>query len=270
MARSKRILRRFRGQESGHPKEGSKLGLVSERGLHGFDAFVDLLASLTFGHFVKRERMTKTVRSNRMAFRLDLSGLIRKHLRHFANHKKGRLDALGRQRFENAIGVSRRWSIIECQNDFVVGERQRFWILHGADPRMFRGIDGDDTTDAKCVGPTFAIRFRRACTDAETQNEQTDEKRALESPNRDCFCNMLRQACYGCTANRSVWMHIDSLDMRGRAAVRLSLYSYSAKPITPTAQGWRRTCFLRALPSGDHRATCDRRNRDDVAQRVML
>src|SRR5581483_8215716 len=32
----------------------------------------------------------------------------------------------------------------------------------------------------------------------------------------------------------------------GRAAVRLSLCSHSAKPIAPTAQGWRRTCFLRA------------------------
>jgi len=58
----------------------------------------------------------------------------------------------------------------------VVGERQRFRVLHRADPRMFRWIDGDDTTDAERVGLAFAIRFRRPCTNTETHNEQIDKK----------------------------------------------------------------------------------------------
>ena len=60
---------------------------------------------------------------------------------HVADGEKSRLHAFGRKDVEDLVAVARQRPVIECQHYFMIGERQRFPILHGADARMLSGID---------------------------------------------------------------------------------------------------------------------------------
>jgi len=92
-----------------------------------------------------------------MALGFDLPCLLGKQLRHLTHHEEGRFDALRCERRKDAPGITRRWSIVESKDDFVVGERQRLRILHRSYPAVFYWINRNSTANAKGVWLPVAL-----------------------------------------------------------------------------------------------------------------
>ena len=92
---------------------------------------------------------------NRVAFVVDAPNDRGIALHHATNHEEGCLDALGRERVENAVGVGRQRTIVEGQDDFVVHQRQGFGILKAAEAQVLIGIDHERAADPERIGRAF-------------------------------------------------------------------------------------------------------------------
>src|SRR6516164_8230690 len=75
--------------------------------------------------------------------------------RHLPDHEEGRLHTFRCEGLEDAVGVTRQRTIVECQNDLMIVKRQRFGVLHGADAGMLVGVDYDCAADPECA--TWAL-----------------------------------------------------------------------------------------------------------------
>src|ERR1700745_2402424 len=67
--------------------------------------------------------------------------------RHLPDHEEGRLHTFRCEGLEDAAGVTRQRTIVECQDDLMIVKRQRFGVLHGADAGMLIGIDHECAAD---------------------------------------------------------------------------------------------------------------------------
>ena len=105
------------------------------------------------------------------------SGKLR---RHPADREEGRLDALRGEDLQDLIAVARQRTVVERQHHLVISERQRFGILHGADPRMLAGIDHQGSRGAERVGMAGTIGGRRRlCGDAGQQSQRQCSTKAV-------------------------------------------------------------------------------------------
>ena len=58
---------------------------------------------------------------------------------------------------QNLVAVRRQRTVVEGQHHLVVLQRQGFGVLHGADPRMFAGIDHQRARGPERAGIARAI-----------------------------------------------------------------------------------------------------------------
>ena len=82
---------------------------------------------------------------------------LRVGVRHLADDKEGRLDALRGEDIEDRFGVFRQRTVVEGQHHLMVIEWQRLRILHGADARMLGGIDHQRARGAERIGMAGAF-----------------------------------------------------------------------------------------------------------------
>jgi hypothetical protein len=157
LARCERRFRRLGRQQTRYTKKRSHPVWITQGRGDSLDTFVNLCAGLGFVHSAEREGMVEAVRSNGVPRSLDLPGLFGKGFRHLADHKECRLDALVGKCRENAVRITRGWSVIKGQDHFVIGKRQRFRVLDRSDATMLQWVDGNNATDAKRVGFAIAV-----------------------------------------------------------------------------------------------------------------
>ena len=71
---------------------------------------------------------------------------------HAADEEIRRLDALRSEDIEDLVRIRRQRSIVEGGDNFLIGERQRFRILHPADPRQLAGLQHEHAAGSERVG----------------------------------------------------------------------------------------------------------------------
>ena len=141
-------------------KNGASARVIAKRRLDRGDAVIDLLLGALDRHPVHAQRMILAVGADGMAGVAELADAFRKGLGHAADVEEGRLDALRGENFQNLIAVARQRAVVERQHHFVILQRQRFGILHGADARVLAGIDHQRSRGAERVGMAGAIGGR--------------------------------------------------------------------------------------------------------------
>ena len=154
------VLDAVGARQPGDPKERSKCSVIPERGLHRCYSVVDLLPGALDRHFLHVQGMILGVGTDAVAGVTELAHAFRIGLGHAADGEEGRLHALRGQNVENLIAVARQRPVIERQHHLVISERQRFGVLHCADPRMLPGIDHQGSRDAERVGMAGTIGSR--------------------------------------------------------------------------------------------------------------
>ena len=75
-----------------------------------------------------------------------------KFARHTADEKIRGLYALRREDIEYRVGVARQRSVVEGQDDLLVGERQALRILHHPDAGEFAGFKRENAARSQRVG----------------------------------------------------------------------------------------------------------------------
>ena len=132
-------------------EERRELRGIGERARNVRDTIVNF-GGHAFGRQLAEEcRMVLAVGADSVSGIVHAAHVLRKFLRHASDHEERRLYALGGKNLENWIGVRRERAVVECQHHFVVLERQRFAVLHGADARMFFGVHDNGARGAECV-----------------------------------------------------------------------------------------------------------------------
>src|SRR5262249_18988315 len=112
------------------------------------NALVDLLLGAQQRQFGEDHGMILTVRGDGVAFVVDAPRRRRIGVRLAPDHEESRLHALGCERLEDAIRVGRQRAVVERQDHFLVAERQRLRILHGADAGVLLGRDDEHALGA--------------------------------------------------------------------------------------------------------------------------
>jgi hypothetical protein len=129
------------------------------------------------------------VRRNGVPFVVDTAHHVRKRARLAPDHEKRRLDALGSERAEHAVGVGRQRTVVEGEHHLLVLERQALVILHRADAGVLGRIDGDHAGGAECVGVAGAVRRERGharyCQREQPSYGRPKSHRATSSSRRD-------------------------------------------------------------------------------------
>ena len=103
-------------------------------------------------HAIYGQGVSLALRADAMARGEQFAHAFRIGAGHVADGEKSRLHAFGCKNVEDLIAVARQWPVIECQHDLMIGKRQRFPILHGADARMLSGVDHQRARRAERVG----------------------------------------------------------------------------------------------------------------------
>ena len=157
--RCQTVLDRFGAQQAGNAKERRQrfVGIGSERRLDRSDTVIDLRLGALDRHLVHGERMIPAMGADGVAGVAQLADAFRETLRHLADQEEVRLDALRGENGEDLIAVARQRSVVERQHHLMVPERQRFPILHGADPGMLSGIHHQGSRRAERIGVAGAI-----------------------------------------------------------------------------------------------------------------
>ena len=73
-------------------------------------------------------------------------------MRHAADEEIRRLDALRGQDIEDLVRIRRQRSVVEGEDNFLIGQRQRFGILHPPDPRQLAGLQHEHAAGSERVG----------------------------------------------------------------------------------------------------------------------
>jgi hypothetical protein len=87
-----------------------------------------------------------------MSGRKDSTEILRIVARHPPDREERRLYALVGENIENPEAVGRQWAVIEGQYHFVIAERQRFLILHGAETGMFPRVHDQGPRSSEGIG----------------------------------------------------------------------------------------------------------------------
>ena len=81
------------------------------------------------------------MRADGVARREQFADAFGRISRLLADGEEGRLHAFGRKDVQHLVAVAWQRPVVESQHYFMIGERKRFRILHGADAGMLPGID---------------------------------------------------------------------------------------------------------------------------------
>ena len=146
---------------------------LAERLLHGAEAQLDLRL-----HLILRQAIKPDVRPRVRGDGVTLGGHLLHRLgignRHAADHEKGCLGAVGRQRLENCPGGAARRTVVESDHHLAVGEqRLRLAVVLQAVVRAAGGVDGGGACHAKLVGATSLLTDSRPVLDCQYAHEKS-------------------------------------------------------------------------------------------------
>lgn len=196
MPRSARWLSELGGvAEAGVTKERRELVLVllAERPKRRGDALIDFLKANRRRNVAQSPiGMVLRVRAERVAFLDDAAHDRRIFARVAPDHEERRLHAFGGEDIEDFRGVGRPRSVIERDHHFLLGERQRLDIGHGADARMFARVDHNGAADADGVR-VGALGGMRAARRAPCKDAKQAEAFALHPPSPRCPASPCRR-----------------------------------------------------------------------------
>ncbi|MGY4453295.1 hypothetical protein ACVWZR_007955 [Bradyrhizobium sp. i1.3.1] len=88
----------------------------------------------------------------------QLAHAFRVRLGLLADDEEGRLDALVVEHLEDLVRIFRQRTVVEGQDDFMVLQRQRFAVLHGADARMLARINHEGAGSPERVRMAGTVR----------------------------------------------------------------------------------------------------------------
>jgi hypothetical protein len=139
------LLDRLLAQQTRYPKERRHRlrdpdGLAQRR-----ETLFDLARRLSHRHFANG--VVLGVAGDGVALVVNAPHHPRIGARHLSDHEEGRLHTFRCEGLEDAVGVTRQRTIVECQHDLMIVKRQRFGVLHGADTGMLLGIDHECAAD---------------------------------------------------------------------------------------------------------------------------
>ena len=129
--------------QAGNAQERRGRGAVGQRRGHRRDALLDLLPGAVERQAIHADRMVLGVGGHRVAGIAHLAHAFRIRVGLASDQEEGRLRAVGGENVEDLVAVFRQRAVIEGQHHFMILERQRLGILHGADDEMGTRIDHD-------------------------------------------------------------------------------------------------------------------------------
>ena len=176
-ARDQKVLDAFGAHQAGNAEERRELGRIGHRGRGPLDAAVDLRLGFVDRHPVECQRMVHAVGADGVARRDQLAHAFRVRLGLFADDEEGRLDALVVEHLEDLVGIFRQRTVVEGQDHFMVLQRQRLAVLHGADARMLARIDHEGAGGAERVrmAGAFGRKGRRRRRRSEPRIPETED-----------------------------------------------------------------------------------------------
>ena len=143
------LLDRLLAQQTGYPKERRHRLRVADGVAQRRKTLFDLARRLSRRHFANG--VVLGVVGYGVTLVVNAPHHRRIGARHLPDHEEGRLHTFRCEGLEDAAGVTRQRTIVECQNDLMIVKRERFGVLHGADAGMLVGIDHECPTDPKCA-----------------------------------------------------------------------------------------------------------------------
>ena len=151
------LLDRVAARQAGNPEEWGEVFLIPQRSAYIGDAAIDLGPNLVDRHLLHATGMMLSMRPYCVSFFVDASYDCGKFAGHFTDEKKRGFDALGGKDIEHRGGVGRDRSVVECEHNFLVGERQALRILHDADMVDFARVDDKNAARSQRVGMAGAV-----------------------------------------------------------------------------------------------------------------